>query len=324
MVWIGVVSVVLWRFHEKIGNNFPNAFLRQSSYTPIWFWVLWSIRGCIFVIIMSIWMNLRISSISDRTKYEDWATIIALDISKSMQSDDVAPSRLDNAKNIIHDILEYNISQRIWLIVFAGKTFLMSPPVYDTAWLIGLLKQITTDTIDQSISDTSGSNIGDALIQAMSALEKSKAWKKHIILITDGRANIWIDPLIALEEAKKQNITIYTVWIWNASWASLSYINSQWIRQYFYDTAGNTIQADRDDTTLTLIATRTWGKYLIWNDKEALESIIWELKKSISHQKIQTQSIKEILLTPYLIFLALLLSIIHGWLHISLRKKYNL
>lgn len=324
IAWIIIVSVLLSCFHERIGNRFPNTFLKESSHIPSWFWIIWIVRGSILMSVLGILIDFRLSYTTDIEKIEEQSTLIVLDISKSMQSDDIQPSRLDSAKSAIYNILKYDISEKMWLIIFAGKTFLMSPPAYDTAWLLGLLKQITTDTIDQSISDTSGTNIGDALIQAISTLEKWWTWKRYIVLITDGRSNIGIDPLIALEEAKKQNIIIYTIWIWSASWTALSYVNAQGIRQYFYDTYGNTIQADRDDTTLTQIAEKTWGRYLIWSDGEKLQEIVREINKSISHKKIYTRSSQEFRLTPYLIMAIILLSMLHGFVHARLRKKYNL
>jgi Mg-chelatase subunit ChlD len=73
------------------------------------------------------------------------------------------------------------------------------------------VSQINTETIDQTIPDTSGTNIGDGIMRSIDALAKSGSGTKSIIVLTDGRANVGIDPIIAAQKAKMLNITLYTV-----------------------------------------------------------------------------------------------------------------
>ncbi len=72
-----------------------------------------------------------------------------------MKTDDIVPSRLEKAKEVIKNYLEKDDMSGIGYIVFAGRTFVMSPPTRDIMALRELIASTTTDTIDQSQKDTS-------------------------------------------------------------------------------------------------------------------------------------------------------------------------
>jgi Ca-activated chloride channel family protein len=61
-------------------------------------------------------------------------------------------------------------------------------------------------------------------------INKDKNREKVIILLTDGDANVWVDPKIAALAAKEENIKIYTIWIWSRTWGYITY-NFWWFLQ---------------------------------------------------------------------------------------------
>ena len=133
-----------------------------------------------------------------------------------MKADDIKPNRLEKAKEVIDTFLSKNTSLPIGYIVFAGKPFVLTPRTTDRESLRTMVQDTYTESINQGLKDTSGTNIGDALILGNSLITSSGS-KGSIILITDGRANIGIDPLIAAKESAKQGIRIYTIGIGEAS-----------------------------------------------------------------------------------------------------------
>jgi hypothetical protein len=167
----GICLLVIWWVYgrEKIGYSSINPLLKKYSYIPYEIKILWTIRICIFILIGSLWLDLHMMK-----KY--WVNIslskniiFALDISQSMKADDISPSRIDKAKEVLIGFLSRPGIDAIGFTIFAGRTFVLSPPTYDHISLQSLIRETTTDTIDQSQADTSGSNIGDAIIASMEA-----------------------------------------------------------------------------------------------------------------------------------------------------------
>jgi Ca-activated chloride channel family protein len=76
-----------------------------------------------------------------------------------MKADDISPSRLDKAKEVLMQFLSKESSDSIGLTVFAGRAFVLSPPTDDRSSLMSIISRIDTDTIDQSQVGTSGSNV---------------------------------------------------------------------------------------------------------------------------------------------------------------------
>ena len=113
-----------------------------------------------------------------------------------MLADDIAPNRLERAKEVLISFLREESVDRYGLVIFAGKAFILSPLTTDTRALQSSLSTVTTDTIKQFLPGLSGTNIGDALL-AGELLESDIATGSTLILITDGRANIGIDPRTA-------------------------------------------------------------------------------------------------------------------------------
>jgi Ca-activated chloride channel homolog len=207
------IVVILWYFlgRERIGHDYVNPLLKKHSFTPLRIKILWILRIAIFSLLALLYTTPHITKLIWIEEKNGKSIIIVLDISKSMKTDDITPSRLDKAIKVIDTFLQGQNSDQIGLILFAGRSFVMSPLSEDREGIRSILKNTTTDTIDQSQPDTSGTNIGDALLSGMVSLEKSMIGEKIIILVTDGRANAGISPLIVAEQAEKRNIIIYPI-----------------------------------------------------------------------------------------------------------------
>lgn len=166
--WLPLFFIIfLWWifFREKVGIPTPNLLMKQYSRTPFSLSIIWIIRvsilSLLFLLFIRAWGTS--SEMEDRRDPEQ-ATIIALDISKSMETDDLSPSRIEYAKNII---LEHTDTLgHLGVVIFAGKTFILSPITTDTRGINYLIETLSTDTINQNENETSGTNIGDSIIQA--------------------------------------------------------------------------------------------------------------------------------------------------------------
>lgn len=107
--------------------------------------------------------------------------VIALDLSKSMLSEDVAPNRLERAKLLIRELVSRLDGDRVGLVVFAGRAYLQMPLTVDYSSILLYLRSLNTGSIP-----TPGTAVGEALRQAEKAFEAGETKHKAIVLISDG------------------------------------------------------------------------------------------------------------------------------------------
>lgn len=134
--------------------------------------------------------------------------IIALDISNSMMAEDVAPCRLDRAKQMLSKMIDQMVDDKVGLVVFAGEAYTQLPITCDYVSAKMFLNSITPDLIK-----TQGTAIGAALNTAIQSFgsEETDA-SRVIILITDGE-NHEDDAAAVAARAKEMGIKVMVVGI---------------------------------------------------------------------------------------------------------------
>lgn len=164
--------------------------------------MLWLIRTLMIASLMAIiaGVNMLRTTTTERQVPQD--IMIVFDISLSMLAEDISPSRLAVAKSVVRDFIAERRGDRIGLIIFAGKPFVSVPFSTDYSGISSIVSGLSPDLIRQELPGLSGTNIGDALLLANMAYSGSRSPARSIILLTDGRANIGIDPIISAAESR--------------------------------------------------------------------------------------------------------------------------
>jgi len=215
----GVVCVVLciiFFFRKKRINFTEGDVLSQVySHSSLWYYIHIStmvlVTFCIFLYLSHPYGQQKIETI----KKDGIDIEIVMDLSYSMIADDITPTRLEVAKSMFIEFIDEITSDRVGLILFSGKPFQSVPLSYDYEFLQDFVSDIEIDIIEQTNPLLQGTAIGDALILASDTLlsdaYSDEQREKIIILLTDGEANRWAEPLIALSLLKEQNIKVYTI-----------------------------------------------------------------------------------------------------------------
>ena len=107
--------------------------------------------------------------------------MVVFDVSKSMLSQDVRPSRLDHAKWLVRQLCTRNPGDRFGLIAFAGNAFLECPLTIDQTSFLQSVDELSVDTIP-----VGGTNIQQALTEAIRGFRAAETTHRAVILITDG------------------------------------------------------------------------------------------------------------------------------------------
>jgi Ca-activated chloride channel family protein len=189
--------------------------------------------------------------------------MLALDNSTSMAAEDLRPrNRLAVAKDAVAAFIQGRKSDRIGLVVFAGRGYTACPLTLDTDVLLGLLGGVDLAEKDE------GTAIGMGLALALNRLRGSDAQSKVVVLLTDGRNNRGeIDPSTAAALAQTLGIRVYTVGVGTRGDAPYPVQDPILGKRYVY------LRADLDDEALTSIASTTGGRYFRATDRDSLVEI---------------------------------------------------
>ena len=211
--------------------------------------------------------------------------IIALDVSGSMQAEDLKPNRLEAAKDVCRDFVDGLKSDRVGLVVFAGKSFTQCPLTIDYAIVKNFINQLDLQTVR-----IDGTAIGDGIINSVNRLENARG-SKVIILTTDGVNNRGVDPIEAAKIAAYKDIKIYTIGIGKKGGAPMTYIDPFGIKRQAYDrVTGKPLKWEEpDEKTLKKIAEITGGRYFRATDEHKLKEI-YRLIGKLEKQDIKVKT----------------------------------
>lgn len=218
-----------------------------------------------------------------RSEGEGIDIVLCMDVSGSMGSKDILPSRMDVAKEMAVEFVMNRPVDRIGLVIFSGESFTQCPVTTDKNTLISQIQSLESR---QYLKD--GTVIGEGLATAVDRLSKSQAKSKVIILITDGKEDApdtrLIDPLTALEIAKTNKVKVYTVGMGARASAVPEVTGNK-------PATKNPAIDFIDEDLLRKIAEETGGRYFRAKDKEGLKNT-YEQIDTMEKSKVEVQSFK--------------------------------
>ena len=209
----------------------------------------------------------RSSTQMERVDSEGIDIVLAMDVSTSMLARDFTPDRISAAKDIAIEFISSRPSDRIGIVVFAGESYTQCPLTTDRATLINLMKEVTTDLIED------GTAIGNGLATAVARMMDSDAKSRVVILLTDGVNNRGeIAPETAAEIAKTYGIRVYTIGV-GANGTAPYPVMTPWGVEM------RDVQVEIDENLLQGIADATGGRYFRATDNTKLSEIYSEINK---------------------------------------------
>lgn len=217
---------------------------------------------------------------------------IVLDLSYSMIAEDIKPRRIDAAKEMLGKFIWEINSDRIGIILFSGKPFQSVPLTYDYDFLQDFIEEISVDTVAQSTNiELAGTALWDGLVLASDVLSRDYPEReKVIILITDGEANKWVEPELALRLLKQEGIKTYTIWV------------GKWEDTTITIPIGNFVQrvlvSGVDEEILQKISNETWAAYYRADSSDSFQKILETIaqleKTDLEYEVYTTKKTKNI------------------------------
>ena len=232
--------------------------------------------------------------------------MILVDLSESMNADDIKPTRLEKVKFEMKKIIDSFSSDRIGIIMFSGEAFMQCPMTYDRNAL-----NLFTETLNTGLVPRTGTDFGPALELSLSKLndENSRSLEinsKVIILISDGE-DFGDNTNESLDNIIESNIKLYTIGVGSEKGSKILLGNGK----YKKDKDGGMVITKLNPTSLKETARETGGKYFeISNINNEIDELISEINR-IKGDVIESKTI-DVTVNKYFYFLftALLLMII--------------
>ncbi len=204
--------------------------------------------------------------------------VLAIDSSSSMLANDYNPNRFmaakEAAKSFVNLVPE---GTKIGIVSFAGTSFVELGMQELKSEIIGAIDMI-------SIKEVGGTDIGSSLISAANLLEQAKK-AKVIILLTDGRSNVGIQPEDAVDYANKKNVVIHAIGIGTKEGGTFE---------------GLDIVSTVDEETLQSIANSTSGRYYRAISQEEIAAAYQNIVQQGQYKRL-------LYATPYILALAFFL-----------------
>mgnify|MGYP000527434668 FL=1 len=179
-------------------RNRAGAFLAGLSYLAL----------ALFIIALA---RPQLGRVTTRVQATGVDIMFVIDVSRSMLAEDFTivssrSNRIDTVKLVTEQFIRQRPNDRIGIVAFAGRPFLVCPLTLVHERLIQNLERLRIGLVED------GTAIGSAIAAAANRLKDKEAKTKLIVLLTDGDNNAGkVQPLTAAEAAKALGIRIYTI-----------------------------------------------------------------------------------------------------------------
>jgi Ca-activated chloride channel family protein len=232
--------------------------------------VLLAMASLIFALV-----NPKIGTKIETVKREGIDIVFAIDVSKSMLAEDVAPSRLEKSKQLVSQIINQLASDRIGIVAYAGSAFPVLPITTD----YGVAKMYLQG-MNPGMVSSQGTSLDEAIEMATGYFEKDSKTSKLIIMISDGEDHSE-GAEDAAEEARKAGVKIITIGVGTEKGGPIPLKRNGVVESFQRDNENQIVVTKLNKSSLETIAKSTKGGYVYGGStkevtdyiKHALENI---------------------------------------------------
>ena len=319
---IGSFPVILRNENTAPGIRFPGGQLLRGlpeSFRVKAARTLPVVRLCAALLLVAALARPQMVEKETRVRSEGIDIMLAVDVSTSMLAQDlgtgsVREERLKIAKDVIRRFVRGREGDRIGMVVFAARPYLLSPLTLHHDWLLENLARVETGMIED------GTALGDGLLTALTRLtvngRSTDGRGKIAILLTDGRNNAGtVAPRVAAETARALGIRVYTIGVGSRGRAVYP------LTDPFGSTVYRQVDVDIDETALEEIARSTGAGYFRATDAAGLLGIYQQINLLEKRPVESTVHATRRELFPLFLLPALFLLLMDVWLRSTLLRR---
>ncbi|MEW7279653.1 VWA domain-containing protein [Aquimarina sp. 2201CG1-2-11] len=250
-------GVVIWK--KTTQKKFADTALlkklspNQSIFKSVLKIVVISLALTCFIVAL---VNPKVGTKLETVKREGVDVVFAIDVSKSMLAEDIAPNRLEKSKQLVTQIINNLASDRIGIIAYAGSALPQLPITTDYASGKMFLQAMNTEMLSSH-----GTAISDAIELAKTYYNDEEQTNRVLFIISDGEDHEGNVKNIA-EEASKEGIKIFTIGVGSEKGAPIPIKRNGIIESYKKNNQGETVITKLNTITLQDIANEANGIYI--------------------------------------------------------------
>ncbi len=273
---LAFLSLIIGKRRKKALQRFGNPELLESlmpnasAIRPI---VKFYIMLLVIILLIITIAGPQFGSKLETVKRKGIEIMIALDVSNSMNAQDIQPSRLDRAKRAIYQLVDKLQNDKVGLIVFAGQAYTQLPITTDYP-----SAKMFISTINTGIIPTQGTAIGAAIERGIKSFSSQEDINRAIIVITDGE-NHEDDAVAAAKAAVEKGIKVYTVGMGLPKGSPIPIAGGN-SNNFMKDREGNVVISKLNEDMLIEIAKNGDGEFISANNiRKGINDLVDHLSK---------------------------------------------
>ena len=246
-------------------------------------WLKLSIYSLALVVFILGIANPQIGSKTEEVKRQGIDLMIALDISNSMNAEDLSPNRLERAKRSLKELLTYLKSDRIGIVVFAGEAFVQLPITTDYS-----AAKLFLDNIQPDLIATQGTDISNAIGLCLKSFDFDSPTSKAIIVISDGE-NHEEQSISMAEEAASKGVVVHSIGMGSVEGAPIPLYSRGQQLGFKKNQEGNTVVTKLNEEMLSDLASVTGGIFIRASNSESGMAYIFDEVERMEKVEIGTK-----------------------------------
>ncbi len=278
------VLVLFWK--KRVQKKFSEtALLKQLSPNRSTFKSVLKISviclaiACICVALV----NPKIGTSLETVKREGVDVVFAIDVSKSMLAEDIAPNRLEKSKQLVAQIINNLASDRIGIIAYAASAFPQLPITTDYGAAKMFLQAMNTDMLSSQ-----GTAINEAIELAKTYYNDEEQTNRVLIIVSDGEDH-GNNAIAVAEEAAKEGIQVFTVGVGSVKGGPIPIKRNGIVQHFKKNSLGETVITRLDETNLQEIASAADGMYIDGKITKSVVNTITEALKKMDKKEFETK-----------------------------------
>jgi Ca-activated chloride channel family protein len=287
---IGLMFIVLQIWKRQAQKNFADKLLldRLSPNRSFFKSVLKvAVLSLAFACLAIALVNPKIGTKLETVKREGVDIVFAVDVSKSMLAEDIAPNRLEKSKQLVTQIINNLASDRIGIIAYAGRAFPQLPITTDYASAKMFLQSMNTEMLSSQ-----GTAIDEAIQLARTYYDDEDQTNRVLMIISDGEDHNNIAVEVA-EAASEEGIKIFTIGVGNTKGAPIPIKRNGIVLNYKKDNSGETVITKLNEDTLIEIAEEGNGEYINGSNTNEVVETIREILNRMDKKEFEAKQFSE-------------------------------
>ena len=232
-------------------------------------------------------VNPKIGTKTETVKREGIDVVFAVDVSKSMLCEDVAPNRLEKSKQIVSQIINQLAGDRIGIVAYAASAFPVLPITTDYSVAKMFLQSMNT-----TIVSSQGTSLDEAIKLSATYFDDDKKTSKLLILISDGEDHSE-GASEAAEAANKLGLKIITIGVGTEKGGPIPLKDGGHIVSFKRDQNNVVVVTKLNQEALKAIAKKTKGGYVNGNSTKEVLEYVKNALENIEKTEFETQQFSD-------------------------------